>query len=143
MINMHRGSMKEKSLQWLKEWERLINEVDFAAARRLFSEHVVSFGTLAEVLRGLDELEHQQWRKIWPTIADFTFEGPNILTFDDAPGIASIIVLWHSKGRTKDGGWYPRKGRATLILKEEKSGLRCIHSHLSMEPGIPPLAEEI
>jgi ketosteroid isomerase-like protein len=119
----------------------LINEVNFTGARRLFSEHVVSFGTFAEVLRGLDELESKQWRKIWPTIADFTFEEPNILTYEDAPGIASIIVLWRSKGRTKDGGWYPRKGRATLILKEEKSELQCIHSHLSMEPGILPLRD--
>lgn len=131
--------MKAEALEWLKEWERLINAVDFEGARPLFAESVVSFGTFAEVLYGLDQLEALQWRKIWPTITDFKFEVPKILFFKDDPGIATLVVLWHSKGKTKNGGWYRRKGRATLVLKNEKSGLRCIHSHLSMEPGIPPL----
>lgn len=139
---MHPGSAVRKiSKQWLKEWEHLINTLDFAGARALFAEDVVSFGTFADMLHGLDELEHRQWRKIWPTIADFTFEEPNILCFDEAPGIATIVVLWRSKGRTKDGSGYDRRGRATLILRDGEDGLRCIHSHLSMEPGIPPLAD--
>ena len=133
--------VQEKSLRWLKKWERLINATDFAGARPLFSEQVVSFGTFAEILNGLDELESEQWRVIWPTIADFTFQEPKIFCFDDASGIAGIIALWRSKCRRKDGGWYLRKGRATLILKQERGELRCIHSHLSMEPGIPPLAD--
>ncbi len=133
--------MKVKALKWLAEWERLINAVDFAGARPYFAENVVSFGTYAEVLYGLDQLEALQWRKIWPTIADFKFEEPTILLFEDDPGIATIVVLWHSRGKTTKDGWYRRKGRATLVLKDGKDGLRCIHSHLSMEPGIPPLAE--
>ncbi len=133
--------VKEKALDWLKRWERLINAADFVGARGLFVETVVSFGTFADVLNGLDELESRQWRVIWPSIADFTFDEPKVLAFEDAPGIAGIVALWHSRGRTKDGGWYQRKGRATLILKDGIEGLRCIHSHLSMEPGIPPLAE--
>ncbi|WP_162914294.1 YybH family protein [Taklimakanibacter lacteus] len=133
--------MQKEPQQWLREWERLINALDFAGGRALFAEDVVSFGTFADMLHGLDELEHRQWRKIWPTIADFTFEEPTIIRFDDSPGTIGIVVLWHSKGRKKEGGWYPRKGRATLILKDGKDGLRCVHSHLSMEPGIPPLAD--
>ena len=131
--------MKVEALEWLKEWERLINDVDFEGARSLFADSVVSFGTFAEVLYGLDQLEAMQWRKIWPTIRDFKFEEPKILVFK--PGIATLVVLWHSRGKTKDGGWYRRKGRATLVLKKAKGSLRCIHSHLSMEPGIPAFAE--
>lgn len=131
--------VKVEALEWLKEWERLINDVDFESARSLFADSVVSFGTVAEVLYGLDQLEAMQWRKIWPTIRDFKFEEPKILVFK--PGIATLVVLWHSRGKTKDGGWYRRKGRATLVLKKARGSLRCIHSHLSMEPGIPALAE--
>jgi ketosteroid isomerase-like protein len=131
--------VKVEALEWLKEWERLINDVDFESARSLFADSVVSFGTVAEVLYGLDQLEAMQWRKIWPTIRDFKFEEPKILVFK--PGLATLVVLWHSRGKTKDGGWYRRKGRATLVLKKAKGSLRCIHSHLSMEPGIPALAE--
>ena len=34
--------MQDKALKWLKEWEGLINRVDFAAARHLFANDVVS-----------------------------------------------------------------------------------------------------
>jgi ketosteroid isomerase-like protein len=133
--------VKAEALEWLKQWERMINAMDFEAARPLFADSVVSFGTFAGFLYGLDQLEAHQWRKIWPTITDFKFEEPNILFSKDDPGTATLAVLWHSRGRAKNGGWYPRKGRATLILKNDKGSLRCIHSHLSMEPGIPPLAD--
>ncbi len=130
--------MKIKARKWLDEWEHLINVANFEGARALFADDVVSFGTYAEVLHGLDQLEELQWRKVWPNIANFSFEEPSILVREG--GIATIVVLWHSRGRTSDGGWYERRGRATLILEDGKNGLRCIHSHLSMEPGIPPLA---
>lgn len=132
------GNVEDKVLKWLRDWEDLINTADFEKARRLFSENVLSFGTLAEILYGRAELEALQWRKIWPAIADFRFEEPKILRLGDD---IVVVSLWHSKGKAKDGGWYARKGRATLVLKREKDEFRCVHSHLSMEPGIPPLAE--
>jgi ketosteroid isomerase-like protein len=130
--------MKAAALQWLRQWEALINAQDFARARSLFSQDVISFGTFAEILNGLDELEALQWRTIWPTIADFTFEETHVLVSEASPQIVTIVTLWRSKGKTKNAGWYDRKGRATLILKSEDDRLRCIHSHLSMAPGIPP-----
>ena len=30
--------MKDKALKWLKEWEGLINKVDFAAARQRYAQ---------------------------------------------------------------------------------------------------------
>jgi ketosteroid isomerase-like protein len=132
--------MKEEALRWLREWEALINAGDFARARSFFSADVVSFGTFAGMLIGLDDLEARQWREIWPTIADFTFEDPRILVSPGSPQMAIVIASWRSRGKDGDAGWYPRKGRATLVLKKEKDEpLRCIHSHLSMEPGIPAL----
>lgn len=130
--------VKSKVLQWLRDWEVLINSQDFANARPLFAEDVVSFGTFSEILTGLSDLEARQWRVIWPTIAGFTFDDPKIVTSGDT---AVVISLWHSEGKTKDGGWYARRGRCTLVLTQQDERLICIHSHLSMEPGIPPLAD--
>ncbi|MFZ5675175.1 MAG: YybH family protein [Pseudomonadota bacterium] len=129
--------MKSKVLHWLRDWEVLINGQDFAKARALFAEDVISFGTFSEILTGLSDLEARQWRVIWPTIAGFTFDDPKIVISGDT---AIVISLWHSQGRTKDGGWYDRKGRCTLALRQDSERLVCIHSHLSMEPGIPPLS---
>ena len=129
--------MKSKVLQWLREWEVLINGQDFAKARTLFAEDVISFGTFSEILNGLSDLEARQWRVIWPTIAGFTFDDPQVVISGDT---TIVISLWHSKGKTRDDGWYDRKGRATLVLRQDGERLLCIHSHLSMEPGIPPLS---
>jgi ketosteroid isomerase-like protein len=131
--------MNDKALEWLRQWESMINAADFAGARRLFSPDVISFGTLTGFMSGLQELEKLQWRKIWPTIKDFKFDHP-VVVFSGEPAPSAVIVsLWHSKGKTGSGGWYDRKGRATLVLRLEMSRLRCCHSHLSMDPGIPPL----
>jgi ketosteroid isomerase-like protein len=139
MMNKSDFDMKAEVLQWLRRWERLINSQNFAEARSLFAKDVVSFGTLAEILTGLDDLEARQWRRIWPTIAGFTFDDPLVLVSEESPRMATVISLWHSQGKKGKDGFYQRRGRATLILRSEKDGLRCIHSHLSMEPGIPPL----
>lgn len=135
------SKLEAKARKWLRDWEGLINSLDFARARSLFSENVVSFGTLTEILIGLDDLEKRQWRKIWPAISDFTFDEPRILISEEAPQIVTVLALWRSRRKARHRGSYDRKGRATLILKAEKSGLQCIHSHLSMEPGIPPIEE--
>lgn len=130
--------MNEKALEWLRQWEGLINAADFAEARRLFSHDVVSFGTFTGYMAGLQEIETLQWRKIWPTIKDFKFDNPKVLC-NGEPGLSAVIVsLWHSLGKTSSG-WRDRTGRATLVLRLEKNQLVCCHSHLSMDPGIPAL----
>lgn len=131
--------MNDKALEWLRQWESMINAADFAGARLLFSPDVISFGTLTGFMSGLQELEKLQWRKIWPTIKDFKFDDPMVLFSGEPAASAVIVSLWHSKGKTSGGGWYDRKGRATLVLRLEKNLLVCCHSHLSMHPGIPPL----
>ena len=131
--------MNNKALEWLQQWEKLINANDYENARPLFSPDVISFGTVAGFVSGLSELETRQWRKVWPTIKEFKFADPIILPTGEPAHSFVIISRWHSKGREADGGWYDRKGRATLVLRVEGRLLRCCHSHLSMEPGIPPL----
>ena len=131
--------MNDKALEWLRQWEDAINAADFPAARLLFSCDVVSFGTLAGSTTGINELETRQWRKVWPTIKDFRFDNPIILVAGEPAPSTVIVSLWQSKGKTVEDGWYDRKGRATLVLRIENGLLRCCHSHLSMDQGIPPL----
>lgn len=131
--------MNDKALEWLRQWEALINAADFAGARQLFSPDVVSFGTMTGFTTGLQELETRQWRKVWPNIKDFRFDDPAVLRTGEPAQSTVIISLWHSKGKTAGGGWHGRKGRATLVLRLENNVLVCCHSHLSMEPGMPPL----
>lgn len=71
--------------------------------------------------------------------AEVSYWEPAILA-PSAESDVVVITTWNSLGR--DGRlWYARRGRTTLVLREEAGGLRCIHPHFSMEPGIDPLRD--
>ena len=128
------------ALEWLKRWENLINATDYGNARQLFSPDVIGFGTVAGTTQGIEQLETMQWRNVWPTIRNFVFDAPLIgHAHHENPGLVVIAATWHSDGRSGEGGWYARRGRATAILENNGNALLCIHTHFSMEPGIPAL----
>lgn len=135
-------SIKEEEIfEWLDVWQALINSGQFEVARSLFSDDVVAFGTVTGVMTGLADLERRQWRQVWHRIKDFKFDQETAAVFSDLnSNFATVCCLWHSLGRTK-ASWYERRGRVTLVLMKESGGLRCFHSHFSMEPGIPPLGD--
>lgn len=133
--------MKDQVLNWISEWETLINEVNYEKARPLFSDNVVAFGTVAGYMKGLKNLEDRQWRKVWPTIKNFEFDRSSMTILGDSnSSLKIVLMLWRSLGKTGDGGWYERRGRVTLALKQKVKKMECVHSHFSMEPGIPPLS---
>jgi ketosteroid isomerase-like protein len=132
---------RQDVFQWLDHWQSLINSGDYEAARPLFAGHVVAFGSLTSSMSGLAELESRQWRQVWHRIRDFRFDKETATMFpQSATNIAVVCCLWHSLGKTQSS-WYERRGRVTLVLEWLDGGLRCVHSHFSMEPGIPPVAD--
>ncbi len=132
----------EQVLQWLDDWQLLINTGQYEAARSLFSSDVLAFGTVTGMMRGLQELEQRQWREVWHRIKDFCFDKETVKIFTDSTSqIATVCCLWHSLGKTR-ASWYERRGRVTLVLRVMDNRLSCLHSHFSMEPGIPATADE-
>jgi ketosteroid isomerase-like protein len=138
-----RGAGPAAALEWLRAWQGNINSGDLAAGRTLFADDVVAFGSLAGMMVGKDDLIARQWSRMWPRLRDFAFDFDR-LTLLGEPGDTTLTIVapWQSLG-TKGGGtgWYERRGRATLVLKHTPGGYRCIHSHFSMEPGIPPVMD--
>lgn len=132
---------KDDVFKWLDTWQHLINSGEYESARPLFANDVVAFGSVTSMMSGLLELESRQWRQVWYRIKDFTFDKETATTFlDPASSVAVVCCLWHSLGKTRTS-WYERRGRVTLVLREEAGALRCAHSHFSMEPGIPPVGD--
>ncbi len=125
--------MEMRALEWLEQWQGLINTRDFQASRELFSQTVTSFGTVAGDMQSLDELESRQWRMVWPRTKNFAFGKPVIVA--STATTLGLAVTWTSSGVATDGRLYPRAGRATLILQDVDGHLVCVHSHFSMEPG--------
>lgn len=130
----------DEIVTWLHKWQALINSGDLEKAKPLFADDVIAFGSLTAVMSGKADLVEQQWSSLWPRIKDFTFGYDSLHTFaDEARRVVTAAMLWRSLGRRRDGSWYERRGRATLVLRRESDGYVCVHSHFSMEPGIPPV----
>ena len=141
MTNSTTDAAATDVLAWLHQWQGFINSGDVEAARPMFDAGVVAYGSLTAVMDGRDELIAGQWSRMWPRLRDFAFDFDRLhILGHPADSIVAIAAPWHSLGR-KANGWYERRGRCTLVLKRSGDDLRCVHSHFSMDPGIPPIAE--
>lgn len=131
---------QEAIRDWFSEWGTMVADVDFVAARRLFHPNVIGFGTYMDVVRGLERLESQQWRSIWPTIEGFTFLVDQLVADVSEDGKHAYgIVPWTSTGFHENGSAYERPGRATVLFRRDAAGdpWRAIHTHISLAPGTP------
>lgn len=125
---------------WFTTWHKFVQKVDFISSRKLFHDDVIGFGTYMDVVTGLDALEQQQWRSIWPTIQDFQFlvDGMQAIVSPDRLQ-ATAIIRWSSTGIGEDGSTYPRNGRATVVLTRKSVSEPWLgsHTHVSLNPNTP------
>jgi len=79
-----------------------------------------------------------QWDNVWPKTSDFQFdlEQTKILISDDS-SVASVIAPWISTGYHQDNTTFDRPGRATMIFHKQENDWVCVHSHMSLNRGVP------
>ena len=123
--------------EWFATLQRCVRAVDYETARGIFAPEVVSFGTRAEMVRGLDSLQAQQWSGVWPVIEDFTFDLEQLHAAADGE-VAWAAVPWTSTGFDADGAPFPRPGRATVAFARRDGRWLATHTHFSLHPGTPP-----
>ncbi|MCP5156133.1 MAG: nuclear transport factor 2 family protein [Ectothiorhodospiraceae bacterium] len=116
---------------------RYCARVDYDAAEVLFAPDVMSFGTRATVVSGLEPLRRNQWQGIWGNISDFRILLEQVHATGDA-SLAWGMAPWTSTGYDVDGHPFERPGRATVVLERRDDGWRAIHTHFSLAPGTPP-----
>jgi ketosteroid isomerase-like protein len=127
---------------WMAAWGDEVAAVQLDQARARFDPAVVAFGTVAGMVRGLDELYDEQWTRVWPTIRDFRFElGQLEVLVSPDRLLAVAVVPWSSSARqdtSDDAG--PRHGRATVVLRRESidEPWRGAHTHFSLVPNGSP-----
>jgi ketosteroid isomerase-like protein len=122
-------------------WGREVASVELARARDRFDPDVVSFGTVAGMARGLDELYDEQWTRVWPEIRDFRFElGDLEVLVSPDRRLAVAIVPWSSSATDGAVDASPRHGRATVVLRREDvdDPWRGVHTHFSLVPNGSP-----
>jgi ketosteroid isomerase-like protein len=131
------GDTGQAIRQWFQTLERCVRHVDYQTARQTFAPDVLSFGTRADVVSGLDALMANQWSGIWPNIRDFAIDLDR-LRWGTSGDLAWGIVTWGSTGFHPDGTAFRRPGRATVIFERRRGQWLAIHTHFSLFPGTPP-----
>lgn len=128
---------------WFDTWGPLVDAVDFVPARALFEPNVASFGTRMDVVEGLDNLEANQWRRVWPTIENFRFHTEGIRVGVSPDGLMAMgLCAWSSTGRHEEGSAFERPGRATVVFARpnREAVWKGIHTHISLNPGTPQVS---
>ena len=127
--------------QWLETFSGYVREVDYASAKPLFHPDVLAFGTHNDVIPGLDQWVVTQWDNVWPKTSDFCFvlEQTQVLASSDGT-MATVIAPWTSTGYHPDGSAFPRPGRATMVFSKSADGWLCVHSHMSLNRGVPQVS---
>lgn len=131
-------------VDWLHQFAGYVREVDYQSARPLFHEQVLAFGTHTDVIPGLQAWIDTQWDNVWPHTTDFRFidEQIHVLVSEDET-MAVVIAPWNStgystpEGEASIGQPFDRPGRATMVFHRCKGSWLCVHSHMSLNRGVP------
>ncbi len=123
-------------LAWLDRFAGYVREVDYRSARPLFHPDILAFGTHRDVIPGIESWIATQWDNVWPRTADFRFDpaAAHVLASAD---MAVVIAPWTSTGFSTDGAAFDRPGRATMVFTKATDDWICVHSHMSLNRGVP------
>ena len=101
---------------------------------------MIAFGSLGKMMTSRDALEAEQWRAVWPTLADYTHDLSTleVIVSPDRP-MAMGAVMARTIGIHKDGSHFDRPVRVTATLMREAVGAPWFmtYTHVSLVPGTP------
>jgi len=118
---------------WLKGFSQAVRARDYESGRRFFANEVVGFGSVAERCDGLENLELQQWRKVWDVTTDFEFD-LNSAAISLQGNMAWVACSWQSFGKNSAAETILRRGRSTFVFRRDSGQWLAVHSHFSLEP---------
>lgn len=130
--------IRAEILEWLEVFAGHVRAVDYASARPMWHPDLLAFGTFNDVIQGLETAIATQWDNVWPRTADFAFDlaGTHVLASADGT-MAVAVTPWTSTGFHPDGSRFDRPGRATMTYAKHDGAWRCVHSHMSLNRGVP------
>ena len=124
-------------VEWFEKLGKYCASVDYDSARAIFAADVLSFGTRADIVSGLEPLQLNQWEGIWPNIQNFKINMDTVHSGGNQH-TAWGVATWTSTGFHDDGSSFERPGRATVILERRQDRWLSVHTHFSLNPGTPP-----
>lgn len=125
---------------FFERWGSLVGNVDFRRARELYTDDVIAFGSLGKMMTSRDALEAEQWRAVWPTLADYTHDLSTLEVIVSPDRLMAMgAVMARTTGIHKDGSHFARPVRVTATLMREAVDAPWLmtHTHVSLVPGTP------
>lgn len=125
---------------FFERWGTLVGNVDFKRARELYAEDVIAFGSLGKMMTSREALEAEQWRAVWPTLADYRHDLSTLEVIVSPDRLMAMgAVIARTVGVHKDGSHFDRPVRVTATLMREAIGApwHMTHTHVSLVPGTP------
>lgn len=138
--SVEHDSVEREITAWVAGWGAEVAAADIRTARERFDPALVAFGTHADIVVGRDEVEANQWARIWPAIEDFAFEVDRlVVTLSPDARLAVAVVPWTSTGIGADGTRFARPGRATIVLERSTPSGPWLgtHTHFSLARDVP------
>jgi ketosteroid isomerase-like protein len=126
--------------RWFVRWAELVANVDFRRVRELFVEDAVAFGSKVEMVTSRAALERDQWRPIWPTMADYRYDLATLEVIVSPDRLMAVgAAIFQSTGFHRDGSTFHRPGRVTasLMRSARDAPWFATHTHVSLKPGTP------
>ena len=59
---------------WFETLSKHCRAIDYEAARPIFADDMIAFGTFTDFMIGRDLAEQKQWRNVWGTIRNFRYD---------------------------------------------------------------------
>ena len=125
---------------WFDTLARHCRAVDYEAARSIFAEDMIAFGTFTDFMIGRDLAEEKQWRNVWGTIRNFRYDLDKVEAVVSPDRLMAVgMGVWQSDGFYPNGDAFERPGRTTVLLGRKKVGDPFIatHTHMSLFRGTP------
>ena len=127
--------------QWFQRLQLHVQAVDFAGARPLFAEDVITFGSFNPFTIGREATEEEQWRTVWRLINRFRWRLDDLRAIVSGDRCTAVgMVVFDSTGYSEDGTPYDRPGRVTVVLGRSAAGQdwTAQHMHVSLFRDVPP-----
>jgi ketosteroid isomerase-like protein len=117
--------------QWFQRLQLHVQAVDFAGARPLFAEDVITFGSFNPFTIGRKATEEEQWRTVWGRIDRFRWRLDDLRTIVSGDRCTAVgMAVFDSTGYSEDGTPYDRPGRVTVVLGRGAVGQDWIAQHM-------------
>lgn len=126
--------------RWFQRLQLHVQAVDFAGARPLFADDLITFGSFNPFTIGRDANEEEQWRTVWGRIDRVRWGLDDLRTILSGDRLMAVgMAVFESTGYSEDGVPYERPGRATVVLGRRTIGEDWVgqHMHVSLFRDVP------